>query len=290
MPDVADPIFIVGTGRCGSTLFHHMLSFHEHVSWLSPSCQKRPARPQLNRRYMSLLDAPLFSRYARKLIYPVEAYAFWERYCPGFSEPCRDLTEHDLAPKAAKKVRRALAQVITDRRPRLLVKVTGWPRIRYLKALYPDARFIHVYRDGRAVANSLLNIYFWSGWRGPDNWRWGALSPEQQARWVEHDRSFAALAGIQWEILMEAQEQARQFLSPDDLLEIRYENLCRDVTGIFENATQFCSLDWSTRFKATVQTKQIVNTNDKWRQDLGSVQQQQLNTCIQHALAKYGYA
>lgn len=289
MPDVAHPIFIVGTGRCGSTLLHHMLSFHEHVSWLSPSCQKHPTRPQINQRNMRLLDTPLVSRYARKLIYPVEAYAFWERHCPGFSEPCRDLTEYDLAPKSAQKVRRALSQVIIDKRPRLLIKVTGWPRIGFLKALYPDAKFIHVYRDGRAVANSLLNIYFWSGWRGPNNWRWGELLPDQKERWLKHGSSFSALAGIQWEILMAAQERAKQILAADDLLEVRYEDLCRDPMSIFEHATQFCSLEWSPKFKATVQGTKLANTNDKWRQDLGSVQQQQLNDCIQHTLNRYGY-
>lgn len=289
MPDVARPIFIVGTGRCGSTVFHHMLSFHEHVAWLAPCCQKHPARPTLNQRSMRLLDTPLVSHYARKRIYPVEAYAFWERYCPGFSEPCRDLTEHDLAPKAARNIRRAFSQVITGRRPRLLIKVTGWPRIGYLKALYPDARFIHVYRDGRAVANSLLNIYFWSGWRGPENWRWGPLSPDQHARWLKHDRSFAALAGIQWEILMDAQEQARQSLPPEDLLEIRYEDLCQDAMGFFETATQFCSLEWSARFKATIPHTELENTNDKWRQDMGIVEQRHLDECIQHTLSKYGY-
>jgi hypothetical protein len=267
-----------------------MLSFHEHLAWLSRSCQKYPSRPQLNQRNMHLLDVPFFGRYARKLIYPVEAYAFWEHYCPGFSEPCRDLTASDLSNRSAKRVRRALSQVITDRRPRLLIKVTGWPRIGFLKALYPDAKFIHVYRDGRAVANSLLNVFFWSGWRGPDNWRWGELSPQQKARWLKYDRSFAVLAGIEWETLMAAQDQAKQNLPPGDLLEIRYEDLCQDRMGVFGNATQFCGLDWSPRFQATVQGTEIEDTYDKWRQDLNSVQQQQLNDCIQQALSKYGYA
>ena len=99
----------------------------------------------------------------------------------------------------------------------------------------------------------------------------------------------AALAGIQWEILMEAQDQAKQSLAPDDLLEIRYEDLCENATGIFETATQFCSLEWSSKFRSTVQSKPLTNTNDKWRQDLGIVQQKQLDECIQHTLSKYGY-
>lgn len=289
MPDVAYPIFIVGTGRCGSTIFHHMLSFHDHVSWLSPSCQKHPARPQLNRRNMRLLDLPLVSSYARKLIYPVEAYAFWERYCPGFSEPCRDLTQDDLGPKSAKSIRGALSQILTRRRPRLLIKVTGWPRIGFLKALYPDAKFIHVYRDGRAVANSLLNIYFWSGWHGPNNWRWGELSPEQRTCWEKNDRSFAALAGIEWEILMAAQDAAKQSLPAGDLMEIRYETLCDDPVGIFGQAVDFCDLEWTSAFDAAVKNFELKNTNDKWKKDLNQAQQRALCDSLQDVLPKYGY-
>ena len=31
------PIIIVGTGRCGSTVFHRLLAKHPGVMWLSPS-------------------------------------------------------------------------------------------------------------------------------------------------------------------------------------------------------------------------------------------------------------
>jgi hypothetical protein len=236
------------------------------------------------------LDLPFVSRYVRKLVYPVEAYSFWEHHCPGFSEPCRDLTEHDVSPQVATNVRRALSQVTTSRRPRLLIKVTGWPRIGFLKEIYSDAKFIHVYRDGRAVANSLLGIYFWSGWRGPSNWRWGELMPSQRERWIKYDRSFAVLAGIQWEILMAAQEQAKKVLAADELLEIRYEDLCADPMQTLKTAAQFCSLNWSSDFGATVQGTQLANTNDKWQQDLNSLQQEQLNESLQDALNKYGYS
>jgi hypothetical protein len=267
-----------------------MLSRHERVAWLSPSCQKRPNRPRINQRNMRLLDLPLVSRYVRKLIYPVEAFAFWERYSPGFSEPCRDLSREDLSPKVAQRLRLALSQVITGKRHRLLVKVTGWPRIGYLKALYPDARFVHVYRDGRAVANSLLDTPFWLGWRGPENWRWGPLSPDQHARWQKQNRSFAALAGITWEILMAAQDAAKRDLPAGDLLEVRYEDLCADPTATVRQATDFCGLEWTAGFAAAVKGFQLRDTTDKWRRDLSPAQQGYLQAAIQDALQRYGYA
>jgi len=290
MPDVAQPIFIVGTGRCGSTVFHHLLSFHDHVAWLSPCCQKHPERPQLNRRAMRLLDLPLVSRFARKRVYPVEAYAFWERYCPGFAEPYKDLVAEDLSNRVAKSLRGALSQIITRRRPRLLIKVTGWPRIGFLQALYPDARFIHVYRDGRAVANSLLNIHFWSGWRGPDNWRWGQLTPEQRECWLKHNRSFAALAGIAWETLMAAQDKAKETIPAENLLEVRYETMCADPMGVFRQAAAFLDLEWTPGFEATIANSTLRNTNHKWQEDLNETQKRALSEALQHALPKYGYS
>ncbi len=104
MPDVENPIFILGTGRCGSTIFHHALSHHARVAWLSRTCETKPHSPGANRRAMQALDLPLPSRYLRKLIYPVEAYPFWDRHCPGFSAPCRDLLKKDATPRAKKAV------------------------------------------------------------------------------------------------------------------------------------------------------------------------------------------
>ncbi len=40
------PIIIVGTGRCGSTIFHRLLAKHPNAMWLSGFCDRFPTRPQ----------------------------------------------------------------------------------------------------------------------------------------------------------------------------------------------------------------------------------------------------
>jgi len=287
--EVKKPLFIVGTGRCGSTIFHHMLSRHPHLAWLSPFLKRYPNRPKLNRTAMRLINIPLLSRYMRKIIYPGEWYTFWDYHCPGFSEPCRDLDKEDVTPKIETSVRKIMGDMLTPKRFRLLVKITGWPRIRFLKEIFPDAKFIRISRDGRAVAASLLNVPWWSGWRGPDNWRWGRLKPPLRDKWERYGQSFVVLAGIEWEILMGAYEKAKQGIDASDLLDIRYEDLCQDPLKVFQKVVEFSNLEWPKRFEAVVKKFPLNSTNDKWKKYLSSEQQRILGESLKDNLEKYGY-
>lgn len=289
IPGVEKPVFIVGTGRCGSSAFHRALASHPQTAWLSRVCESWPQNARANRWAMQTMDLPLPAQYRRKLIYPVEAYQFWDHHSPGFSSPNRDLHTGDVTPSSRQAVRQAVAQMLTARRRRLIVKITGWPRIGFLKEIFPDAKFIHVYRDGRAVANSYLAVSWWSGWRGPDSWQWGGLSPEQREKWERFDWSYVALAAIQWEILMTAQRMAKEKISSDDLLEIRYEDMCQDPKGTFKMAAEFSDLTWSPHYEAAINRSPFENTNYKWRKHLTTAQQKILNECLCDMLREYDY-
>jgi hypothetical protein len=288
--DLVKPIFIVGTGRCGSTIFHQIMAYHQQVSWLSNWAARFPHRPNYNRLALQLLDWPVISKWAPHRVYPVEAYNFWDRYSRGFSEPYRDLTAADVSTKTKKRVRRVLAETMAPQRDRLLVKITGWPRLSFLHEIFPDAKFIHIYRDGRAVVNSLLEVGWWSGWRGPNNWRWGPLTEAQQAKWLEHQQSYVALAAIEWEILMTAFDKAQQTIPAENYLQISYEALCAQPLETFQTALDFSDLPWTAQFEATVQNFSLRNTNDKWRKDLSPLQQNILNTILAESLSRYGYS
>src|SRR5688572_27372162 len=96
------PIFVVGTGRSGSTVFFEMFAKHPHVAWLSSLAHGFPDRPELNKRLMQLRGSPIIDRLMGKHFGPSEAYPFWERNCPGFSNPYRDLVANDVTPAVAK--------------------------------------------------------------------------------------------------------------------------------------------------------------------------------------------
>lgn len=288
-PAQADPVFIIGTGRCGSTAFHDLLTLHPDVTWLSDWVNRFPDRPQLNRMALRGHSIPGVRRLVRHRWHPIEAYRFWDYYYPGFSMPFRDLTAEDALPAASARLRAAAAACVSRHRPHLLCKITGWPRLGFLNAVYPDARFICVIRDGRATAGSLLRVKFWTGWRGPGSWGWGPLSTEQNERWRSYGQSFVALAALQWEILMHAYERARQVIPASRLLEIRYEELCADPVGITRQAAQFAGLEPSAHFERSVRGFRMVNQNDKWKQGLTPAQQAQLSECISDCLQRWGY-
>ncbi|MCP4372436.1 MAG: sulfotransferase [Deltaproteobacteria bacterium] len=271
---VEKPIFIVGVGRSGSTVFHRIFSEHPNVAWLSYLCERFPNKPSRLSIIMKMVDYPVIGDFIGRKFGPGEGYPFWEYYCKGFSEPCRDLLAQDVTNKVKEKIPSVMSEILTTPRNRLLIKITGWPRIGFLHAIFNDAKFIHVKRDRRAVINSMITVRFWSGWRGPQNWRWGELTPAQIEEWERFDRSFIALAGIELKILAEAMEKAKRFVHNGNFMEVKYEDLCADSIDVFKKVTEFCELEWSPKFENSVKKYSLKNTNYKWKQELTGSQQE----------------
>lgn len=290
MTNITKPIIIVGTGRCGSTIFHRLLAKHPETMWLSGFCDRYPARPDLNRRAVTATGNPLLGRLLGWKVQPGECYYFWDHYAYGFAEPCRDLVRTDVTARVKQQVRAAMGGMLTPARHRLLLKITGWPRLGYLNEIFEDARFIHLVRDGRAVAASLLHVDFWRGWYGPQGWRAGLLSPEDQALWEAYDRSFVALAGLEWRIQMRAMDAARRAVDPSRLMEIRYEDFCERPKETFREVLEFTELRSSPVLDAHLAATPIRNTSHRWRDALTAAQQHILEDLLRDDLRRYGYA
>jgi hypothetical protein len=263
-----DPVFILGTGRCGTTIFFQMFVEHGGIAWLSSVLDWEPKALSLNRWYLKLIDMPLIGQRLQRQLKPSEAYRLWNRFEPKFAQPRQDLTAQDVTLEAKRGFRHVAEYTRTASRPRFVAKFTGWPRIGYLLEIFPRAKFVIIQRDGRAVANSFMNVPWWSGHQSPDKWRWGPLDEYYQALWDKHDRSLSALAAIQWLILTDAFLDAVVDISSDNVFILRYSQFCDNPLQAFHQVLDFCGLPWEDDFQEKLGRYSIKSTDDKWQKEL----------------------
>lgn len=286
------PIFVIGPGRSGSTAFFHTFSQHTQLSWLTGILNRYPQSLWLNRLALQALSLPAVGQRlaSEGRLGGGEVYDFWRAHLPNFARSPRDLVLDDVPAGAREALPALLSQTMIASRPRLMTKLTGWSRIGYLNTIFPDAKFINVVRDGRAVAFSYLNVDFWRGREGPDRWRWGPLTDEQQARWEAVDCSLVGLAGLNWEILMDATTKAAAGLAADRYMVVSYESMCADPVGLFRSVCRFCDIDWSPQFEAVVAAEEFVNRNERYKDKLSRLEVQQLETILAASLPRHGYS
>ena len=127
--------------------------------------------------------------------------------------------------------------------------LTGWPRAGFIRAAFPETRFVHVVRDGRAVANSWLQMGWWRGYHGPEAWHLGPLPAGRIAEWEDSGRSFVVLAGLGWKMLIEAFERARAEVPVSQWMQVRYEDVVAEPRRHIREIVDFIGLPWTDEFE-----------------------------------------
>jgi hypothetical protein len=115
------------------------------------------------------------------------------------------------------------------------------------------------------------------------------LSAEDQAAWEASNRSFVALAGLQWRIHVRALEAARKAIDPDRFLEVRYESFCEQPLETCRRVLKFAELTESAAFERHVKAASIRDMSNRWRKDLSAEQQSMLTSLLREDLLRYGY-
>lgn len=276
------PIVMLSSGRAGSTLLHEIAAHHPQVAWLPARWD--PAASGYLRRARAVARCArgvALGRACVRAFPPGEVYELWERLVSGFAEPGRDLLGDDATPEHIHAVRAAVASVTNSARSRLLVKVTGFPRLGFLNACLPEARFVHVLRDPRPVALSFLRVPWWRGAQGPDAWRWGPLSAEDTALWERHDRSLLALACIQMGIYWRALLAALEHVDAPPLYHVRYDDLCARPVEVWHGLQDHCGLEPSRAFDRWLRRRRFEDRGAEWRARTSPADQAVLDEILQ---------
>jgi hypothetical protein len=203
-----------------------------------------------------------------------------------FTSP-RPLSREDMTPQAKGQLRQLVRQHLEAQgKTRFIMKHTGFPRVSYLDDVFPDARFIHVVRDGRAVAASLCAVDWWSG---EGHWGWGPLDPEEKSLYAGSGCHELVLAGLYWKKLMGWLDDVPSQLSTDRLLVLRYDELVADPVGQLKRLAEFADLPWTPKFAARVQATPMTSDDTRWRRTLNPEEQLLIEQTLRPTLVAHGF-
>lgn len=193
-------VFIGGAGRSGTTLFRAMLGAHPGVH-CGPELKLVPVLCTLREQWQASMGADLAAAGVGEEVLDAAVRAFVSQLLSG-SAPGRTR--------------------VAEKTPHNLLHMA------YLGRLYPRARFIHLVRDGRAVAASLLRQH----WVDPTTGGalWYCKDPEGASRyWVE--------------VVAAIRQQAHTV--PGRYLELRYEDLVTEPRAAMRRVLAFLGEPWS---------------------------------------------
>ena len=133
----------------------------------------------------------------------------------------------------------------------------------FLDEIFPDALFIHMIRDGRAVARSLLESREFADNRDV---YWGNHAPGWK-KLIDMDPLEAV--ALQWRMNVAYTRKSAQFLPSDRYLEIKYEAFARDTVKTLDLVARFCELEWPSG-QAERLSEGIEDRNYKWQESLSA--------------------
>lgn len=271
------PIFIVGPGRSGTTLLLKLLAAHGDLAWFSGYTDRFPSFPQLS--LLSRIDSFPFAssqvRLSKGWPKPAEANRIWASCFPHFLWPSQDLGEQECTAEGAAKLREVVSKhLVWQGRKRFLTKYTGYPRIGLIRRVFPDALFIYIDRDPRAVVYSWMRLR-WMFKKKPAVFR--EMSVAGKLR-IYADR-YLALYG------------AKKRYSPDaDYYQVYYENLISDPLQCFQELCLRTDLDWTHRMERRITNWHLkTRTNQAWRSRLASDEQEYLRGLLRQPAEEMGY-
>lgn len=174
---------------------------------------------------------------------------------------------------------------------RFTTKITGPSRITFLNSIFPDAIFVHIIRDGRAVVNSLMNVPFWQKGGGHKNpWWTNGLTDEDMAEYERHGKSSLALAAVQWRRIIYAARSEASGISEDRYLEIKYEDFMNNPYDSMSKLLDRCALKRSSRVYNYMRSIKFKNMNFKYTQSIRNDHIAMLNDIMGDLLIELGYS
>ncbi|MEM7031900.1 MAG: sulfotransferase [Chloroflexota bacterium] len=259
---VQNPIFLIGCFRSGTSLLSHLLGLHRDIAEWSEANEVLdpvwyPWRPENQKRY------PL----------EYDPYTFNDQWWADMQSRQQEI-----------RAKFGAYQSLRGKAYFLNKSPYNTFRLPQLLEIFPNARFIHIYRDGRAVAFShakkLTNDNKLREWPEPEQTRFKE-SFDELAIWM---------SGFWKQSLeeVEKQDEALGLTKQGLMMTLTYESLCADSDSQLAQICQFVGLD-QTRFLPTLAKEKVIKQNHKWQEGLDKNAVSKMVAKMEPVLTQYNY-
>jgi hypothetical protein len=198
------PIFIIGTGRCGSTLLNSILDSNAQLNVLLGEGNEfwhHKAYPYQNRK----IEVDNYLKIPEE--FTATSIKHW-------------------SPSHKNKIKRILAgfQLLNGKNKPLIVKSAMISfLVPELMALFSNAKFIHLYRHGLPVVESLV-VKEWN----------------KNKAYFKSQEEYKLFAASYWnKCILGIEKFKNNLLSPTNFLELRYEELCSQPKSELKKVADF---------------------------------------------------
>lgn len=281
------PVIIVGAGRSGTTMLKEALGSHRDV-------------------------------FATEF----ELNPLWRVGNAGLTHDLLTSQEHG-APKKTAYIRKTLSRMLKASGKKRLVEktVANIMRLGYIHSVLPDAKIIHIVRDGRAVTASavkrwqakpqagylarksltvpLCDLPFYGiaylksklGFmlgreRRPSSWgpRWPGMADEIKTL------TLPEICARQWQEQIKAAFSQKKSIPSQNYLEVKYEDLVKNPSAVFDEIAGFIGLDKNCpSFRHHITHKIKSESLDRWKKDLNPDAQEKIMKILKPTLKELGY-
>jgi hypothetical protein len=293
-------VFLVGPARSGTSLLYKLLCLHPEAAWISNWLARTPAVPPIAALNRLAAGAP----HARRRVWfgadGSNAYVYGDRRrhrdrlfpMPHEGEPVYAACgipqigqlEGARAARAAGELRTAVAAVRRASGAPVFVnkRIANNRRIPLLRQAFPDARFVSLVRDGRAVAMSLSKVDWWADslvW-------WYGDTPN---RWAAEGRDPWAVCARNWVEELRAVEDGLEGVPAGQVLALSYESFLDAPVDTLQRLADFAGLAPSRPWERSVRSLGFPDRNEAWRTRLDDDAVRTITDIQADELRRHGY-
>jgi hypothetical protein len=155
-------------------------------------------------------------------------------------------------------------------------------RIPLLTGVFPEARYVMLVRDGRAVAGSLARVDWWD-----DSYVWWYGGTPKQ--WRDEGRDPWEICARNWVEELDAIEEGLRSVPEDHVLRLRYEDVISDPIPVLLGAAEFLGLPRDPRWRSSLAALSFPDRSEGWRDRMDAPVRSRIVAIQRAALDRYGY-